>query len=198
MRLTLAVLAILALADPVLAQTTRIRVLSEDAYATQCQNGVCTTVQVTRSTFSDGGSETILFISAYDPTGNAIIPGTFTPIDSAAFAMNKRGTHAILNHPNATVTWQVTGLYSEESDSTTKVIDKRESEFHEPDIVRVTEKEHRRSAAALGVADPISIDTAGVPPAQGSADAFLTVRRTTRIDRLIGPSVAAPAGQGAD
>ena len=197
-RLALAVLAILALADPVLAQTNRIRVLSEDAYATQCQNGVCTTVQVTRSTFSDGQSETILFVSAYDPSGNAVIPGTFIPIDSAAFAMNRRGTHATLNHPNATVTWQVTGLYSEESDSTTKVIDKRESELHQPDIVRVTEKEHRRSAAAIGAADPIGIDTAGIAPAEGSADAFLTVRRTVRVERLIGPPAPTPDGEAVE
>ena len=182
----LAVVSILALANPAVAQSIRLRVVSEDAYATQCRDGICATVQVTRSTFSDGGLETILFISAYDPSGNSIIPGSFTLIDSSAFVINKRGTHATLNHPSAVVTWGATGLYSEESDSTTKVIDKRESEFHSPNVVRLTEKEHREEAAAEGVAEPIIIDTGGIQLAQGFGTAFLTIRKTTRIERLIG------------
>jgi hypothetical protein len=185
----LAVMSIIALADPAVAQSIRFRVVTEDAYATQCRDGICATVQVTRSTFSDGGSETILFISAYDPSGNPIIPGSFTLIDSSAFVINERGTHATLNHPSAVVTWGVTGLYREESISTTKVIDKRESEFHSPNVVRLTEREHREEAAAEGVAESIIIDTRGIPSAQGFGNALLTTRKTMRIERLIGPEV---------
>ena len=169
------------------AESVRLRVLTEDAFASQCVDGICTTVQVSRSTYSTGAVETVLFISAFDGLGTPIIPGTFTQIDSSAFVINRRGTEATLDHPTAFVTWRATGDYTEEAESTTKVVDKRPSPFRGPTAFRLSEKEHRAGAAAQGVAQAIAIDTDGIPTASGFGDAFLTIRRTTRVDRLLGP-----------
>ena len=101
--------------------------------------------------------------------------------------MNKQGTHASVNHPSAVVTWAADGLYREESDSTMKVVDKRENPFNPPSAFRLTEKEQRRGALAEGTAgDTISvaIDT-NVPASAGFGDGFLTIRKTTRIDRVM-------------
>jgi hypothetical protein len=122
-------------ADPV-----RLRVITEDASAIQCVDEVCTTVQVSRSTFSTGEVDTVLFVSAYDPFGEPIIPGAFTQIESSAFIIDQRGTHATLNHPTAVVTWEVTGDYTEESELTTKVVDKRPSALQGPRAFRIRER----------------------------------------------------------
>jgi hypothetical protein len=187
-RVILALAIIIVLTEPtVAASVVKVRILTEDAYATQCRDTICATVQVTRSTFSDGDVETILFVSAYDPSGHAIIPGSFTSIDNALFVMNRRGTHASVNHPSAVVTWAANGLYSEESASTMKVIDKRENPFNPPNAFRLTEQEHRLGALAEGTVGDITavaIDT-DVPQSAGFGDGFLTIRRTTRIDRVL-------------
>jgi hypothetical protein len=169
------------------AEPIRLRVLTEDASASQCVDGICTTVQVSRSTYSTGAVETVLVISAFDGSGNPIIPGTFTQIDSSAFVINRRGTEATLDHPMAFVTWHATGDYTEEAESATKVVDKRPSPFRGPTAFRVSEKEHRARAAAQGVAQAMTIDTDGIPTASGFGDAFLTIRRTTRVDRVLAP-----------
>ena len=188
-RLIFALVVVAILVEPTLADSVvKLRVLTEDAYATQCRDGICATVQVTRSTFLNGDVETILFVSAHDSSGNSIIPGSFTPIDSGLFVMNRRGTHASVNHPNAVVTWSANGLYREESDSTMKVVDKRENPFNPPTAFRLTEKEHRLGASAegtVGDTTSVAIDTDVPSSAAGFGDGFLTIRKTTRIDRVL-------------
>jgi hypothetical protein len=189
-RLIVALAIIIILAEPtVAASVTRLRVLTEDAYVNQCRDGICAIVQVTRSTFSNGEVETILLVSASDPSGSPIIPGSFTPIDSDLFVMNRQGTHASVNHPNAVVSWAANGLYTEEADSTTRVVDKRENPFTPPSAFRLTEKEHVRGATVDGIAGTspttVAIDTDDFPSASGFANAFITIRRTTRIDRIL-------------
>ena len=181
----------LAIAYPAFAaDPVRFRLLSEDVYATQCRDGFCTTVQVSRSSSSDGTAETILFVSAYDPSGNAILPGVFIRIDSSAFIIDREGKRATVTHPNATVTWEVTGDYREETELATKIVDLRPpSPDHNPSVVRMRERERLEAAIATGRAGsaiaPIEINTAVTPPTVGFGDAVISIRRTIRIERSL-------------
>jgi hypothetical protein len=181
----------IAIAYPAFAaDAVRLRVLSEGAYATQCRDGLCATVQVTRSTFSGGATETTLFVSAYDASGNPIIPGTFVAIDSSALVIDRHGTRATLIHPNATVTWAVTGDYREETNLATKIVDRRPPPAGPgPTVLRMREREHLEGAVATGTAGPetapIAINTDVTPPTVGFADAIITIRKTIRIERSL-------------
>jgi hypothetical protein len=157
--------------------------------------GICATVQVTRETFSNGDTHTLLFVSGNDESDNAIFPLCNVPIDNSLFVMNREGTLASVNHPMARVIWTFNGLYREEADSTRKVVDKRESPFTEPQAFRLTERERIQAATAEGSAggpcsnDGTSPTTVGINSevlsSGGFVNAFITVRRTTRIDRVL-------------
>jgi hypothetical protein len=189
-RVLLPITFAIAIAYPAFAaDAVRLRVLSEGAYATQCREGLCATVQVTRSTFSGGATETTLFVSAYDASGNPIIPGTFVAIDSSALVIDRQGTRATVTHPNATVTWEVTGDYREETNLATKIVDRRPPPPGHPTVLRMKESEHLEGAIATGTAGPetapIAIDTDVTPPTVGFGDAIITIRRTIRIERSL-------------
>jgi hypothetical protein len=194
-RLIFGLAIMIVLVEPTIAASVvRIRVRTEDAYVNQCRDGICATVQVTRETFSNGETHTLLFVSANDESGNAIFPVCNVPIDNSLFVMNRQGTGASVNHPMASVIWTFNGLYTEEADSTRKVVDKRESPFTEPQAFRLTERERIQSATAEGTAggpcsgDETSPTTIGINSevlsSGGFVNSFITVRRTTRIDRI--------------
>jgi len=117
----------------------------------------------------------------------------------------------------AAVIWTANGLYTEEADSTRKVVDRRESPLTEPHAFRLTEKERMRAATAEGCtparnqspsaegdvdeadvlalcaetsptsaeASPPTVDiNSEVLSSGGFVNSFITVRRTTRIDRV--------------
>jgi len=203
-RLIFGVAIMIVLAEPTIAASVvRIRVRTEDAYVNQCQDGICATVQVTRETFSNGATDTLLFVSAnfvsaIDESGNAIFPQFNAHIDNSSFVMNRQGTRASVNHPMACVTWTFNGLYTEETDSTRRVVDKRESPFAEPHAFRLTERERILGATAEGAAGgpcpgdgtlPAPVGIIGINSevlsSGGFVNAFITVRRTTRIDRVL-------------
>ena len=85
-----------------------IRILDEQAHATQLRNGITSTVQVVRSVSSDGPVETTLFFSSYDASGNLIVGGLFQIIDNALFVVDKQRHTATLNHPDVKMTWHPT------------------------------------------------------------------------------------------
>ena len=188
-RLIFGLAIMIVLVEPTIAASVvRIRVRTEDAYVNQCRDGICATVQVTRETFSNGETHTLLFVSANDESGNAIFPVCNVPIDNSLFVMNRQGTGASVNHPMASVIWTFNGLYTEEADSTRKVVDKRDNAFTEPHAFRLTEKEHIHGAAAEGIAGTLPTAVAihtNVLPSGGFANSFITIRRTTRIDRVL-------------
>lgn len=188
-RLILALAITIILVEPTIAAPlVKLRVLTEDAYVNQCWDGICTTVQVTRETFSNGDTDTLILVSAEDESGNPIFPPFNTHIDNSLFVVNKQGTQASVSHPMAFVTWTADGLYTEEANSTRKVVDKRENAFTEPHAFRLTEKEHIHGAAAEGIAGTlptaIAINTEALSSG-GFANSFITIRRTTRIDRVL-------------
>src|SRR4029450_13892918 len=106
-------------------------------------------------------------------------------------------------HPMACVIWISNGLYTEEADSTRKVVDKRESPFTEKHAFRLTERERIQSASAEGrIQGATAEGTAGGPcpddtspttvginsevlPSGAFVNSFITLRRTTRIDRVL-------------
>jgi len=216
-RLIFGLAIMIVLVEPTMAASVvRIRILTEDAYVNEYRDGICTTVQVTRETFSNGDTDTVLFVSAYrsacNELGTPIFPQFIVGIDSSLFVMNRQGTRASVNHPMAAVVWTANGLYTEEADSTRKVVDRRESPATEPHAFRLTEKERMRAATAEGCtparnqgdvdeADVLarcaetSPTSAGTSPptvdinsevlsSGGFVNSFITVRRTTRIDRV--------------
>jgi len=88
----------------------------------------------------------------------------------------------------AFVTWTATGHYTEEADSTRKVVDKRENAFTEPHAFRLTEREHIHGATAEGTAGTLPTAVAINSEVLSSGDfanSFITIRRTTRIDRVL-------------
>jgi len=178
------------LVEPTIAASVvRVRVLTEDAYVNQCDGISCATVQVTRETFSNGDTDTLPFVSVstINEFGNAISSMSTAPIDNSRFVMNRQGTWAGVNHPMAVVSWTANGLYTEEADSTRKVVDKRERQFTEPHAFRLTERERMQGATAEGTAGTSTI-TVGINSevlsSGGFVNSFITVRRTTRIDRV--------------
>ena len=180
--LTLSVLILLALATPATAERP-FRVVTEDAYATQCQSGVCTTVQVTRSTFSDGNVETTLFFSAEDEFGVPIpvFAQPFVPIDSGHFVMDPLGLGATLKYQEVSVAWGATDDFASLSSSTRFVREKTEQGFT---WSRLTEREQQLSAVAEGVAGSVPFDTGHIPESEGFGSASLTIRTTISRSRL--------------
>jgi len=188
-RLILALAIMIVLVEPTIAASViKLRVLTEDAYVNQCRDGICATVQVTRETFSNGDTDTLPLVSAEDEFGNPIFPVFNVHIDNSLFVINKQGTRARVNHPMAIVTWAANDLYTEEADSTRKVVDKRDNPFTEPHAFRLTEREHIAGASAEGTAGTfpttVAIDTDALSSG-AFANAFITIRRTTRIDRVL-------------
>lgn len=162
----LAVVSAPALAAP------PFRVLTEDASVLQCDDGRCITVQVTRSTFSNGHIETILVVSMFDLFGN-VLGGFSRQIDNGAFAMEAHGRRATLDSPDATVTWRATDEFLSVSESTERVIDNRGFEFSFSH--RITERGEQHSATAFGIVDGVTISIERALPAGGSA--FLSLSR---------------------
>jgi hypothetical protein len=178
-RLALALVLTFILATPAMAEPP-FRVRSEDAFAYQCVNGVCSTVQVTRSTFSTGVVETILFFSAYDDFGNPIsvlgVPSGYTQIPSEHFVMNRRGTIASLTYAGVTVVWKDTDDYHAEANSTEIVRQKgADGRFTRS---RVSERSQQLSADAEGAVGPIVINTAATLGVGEFGSASLTTRKT--------------------
>jgi hypothetical protein len=159
------------------------RVVTEDAYATQCRSGVCATVQVTRSTFSNGNVETSLFLSVADEFGEPIpvAPQPFIEIDSAHFVVDPLGLSATLNYKEVSVAWAATDDFASISFSTNFVREKTETGFT---WSRLTEREQQLSAAVEGVVGPVPFDTGHVPESEGFGSAFLTLRTTVSRTRL--------------
>ena len=201
-RLIFGLAILIVLVEPTIAApVVRIRVRTEDAYVNQCQDGICATVQVTRETFLNGDTDTLLFVSANfvsasDESGIAIFPLFNAHIDNSLFVMNRQGTRASVTHPMACVNWTFDGLYTEEAASTRRVVDKRESPLTEPHAFRLTERERIQSATAEGTAGGSCPGSDGTSPTAvginsevlssgGFANSFITVRRTTRIDRVL-------------
>ena len=198
----------IVLVEPTIAASVvRIKVRTEDAYVNQCRDAInCATVQVTRETFSNGDTDTLLFVSVstIDEFGKAISSMSTVRVDNSLFVMNRQGTWASVIHPMACVIWISNGLYTEEADSTRKVVDKRESPFTEQHAFRLTERERIQSASAEGrIQGATAEGTAGGPcsgdetspttiginsevlSSGGFVNSFITVRRTTRIDRVL-------------
>jgi hypothetical protein len=184
-RYALSLVLIMAVTIPADAEPP-FRVLTEDASANQLQNGITSTVQVTRSTFSNGTVETILFFSAYDSSGHLIVGGLFQRIDSALFVMNKQGTKATLNHPEVIMSWQATPDYSAVSNTTevSKVEDNRGFEFSSSYHRRLAEKAVQLSAAVEGIAGGIAFNIERMTiESTEFGSAFLTVRKTSLVQR---------------
>lgn len=182
--LALSVVILVVLATPAMAERP-FRVVTEDAYATQCRFGVCATVQVTRSTFSNGNVETSLFFSATDEFGETIpvFPQSFFQIDSADFVMDPLGLSATLKHGEVSVAWRATDDFASISFSTNFVREKTENGFT---WSRLTEEEQQLSADAEGVVVVrlIPFDTGHVPESEGFGSASLTLRTTVSRTRL--------------
>jgi hypothetical protein len=180
--LALAVVTLLALVTPATAERP-FRVVTEDARAMQCRADVCATVQVTRSTFSNGNVETILLLTA-DRSGASIpvFPLTSFPIDSSHFVMDPVGLSATLNYKGVTVAWAATDDFASLSFSTNFVREKTADGFI---WSRLTEREQLLSANAEGVVlvDIIPFDTS-VPEGEGFGSGSLTIRTTVSKTRL--------------
>ena len=170
-----AIVFIAVVSSPALAAPP-FRVLTEDASALQCTDGRCITVQVTRSTFSNGHRETTLVVSRFDLLGN-VLGGFFRQIDNGAFVMEAHGRRATLDDPDATVTWQATNEFLSASDSTERVIDNRGFEFSLSH--RLTEHAEQRSATAIGTVDGVAISIERALPAGGSASLTLGRARSS-------------------
>jgi hypothetical protein len=159
------VLGVLALA----VAEAPFHVDTEDAYATQCRAGICATLQVTRSRFSNGAISTLLFFSAYDERGTPIsissFPSGFTLIPNEHFVMSPQGTQATLNYSGASVAWEATdgGGKAERGGSGRP---------------RVSEREKERRAAVKGTVGPIVFTSAGPRRSGDFGSAYLTVRET--------------------
>lgn len=149
------------------------RVLTEDASALQCLDGRCVTVQVARSTFSNGHIETTLVVSTFDLFGN-VLGGFSRQIDNDAFVMEAHGRRATLDYPDATLTWHATDEYLAVSESTERVIDNRGFEFSFSH--RIMQRGEQRSATAIGMVDGVRINIDRALPAGGSA--FLVLSRS--------------------
>lgn len=182
--LVLSVLILLVLAAPVTAQQ-RLRVVTEDAFARQCRSGTCATVQVTRSTFSNGNVETILLVTAEDELGVPIpvLPQPFVQIDSAHFVMDPLGLSATLKYKELSVAWRATDDFASISFSTNFVREKTADGFI---WSRLTEQEQQLSADAEGdvVTGLVRLDTGNVLESEGFGSASLTRRNTTSKTRL--------------
>lgn len=152
------------------------RVLTEDASALQCRDENCITVQVTRSTFSNGHIETTLVVSRFDLFGN-VLGGFFRQIDNDAFAMEAHGRRATLEAPDATVSWRATDEYLAVSENAERVIDNRGFEFSVSH--RTVERGEQRSATAIGVVDGVQINIEQALPAGGSASLVLSRSRSS-------------------
>jgi hypothetical protein len=172
---------LVVLASPVAAQSV-LRVLSADAHAVQCKAGVCATIQVSRSTLSDGTSETILFFSVYDEFGEPLpspFPFPFNPIDNELFTINDEDNAASLRHPKAAVTWRADGSYTEASDFRTRV---RDNTQVPPQAYRLVERLRVHGTQTQGTIGDITFDTSVMTPGDGFASGTLAIRRTFRRD----------------
>ncbi len=172
----LAAAAVLFIASSPALAAAPFRVLTEDASVLQCRDGRCITVQVARSTFSNGHVETTLVVSTFDLFGN-VLGGFSRQIDNGAFAMEAHGRRATLHTADATVTWQATDEFLSVSDSTERVIDNRGFEFSLSH--RIIERGEQRSATATGRVGDIAIDIERALPAGGSAFLSLSQARSS-------------------
>ncbi len=183
-RLALSLIILLVLAAPATAERP-FRVVTEDAFATQCRSGACATVQVTRSTFSNGNVETLLLVSATDEFGQSIsaFPLPSFQIDSSHFVMDPLGLSATLKHEGVSVAWGATDDFASIASSTNFVREKTEDGFT---WSRLTEREQQLSANAEGVVGIglVPFDPAQVPQTEGFGSAFLTRRTTVSRTRL--------------
>ena len=193
-RLIFGLAIMVVLVEPTIAASVvRIRIRTEDAYVNQCRDGICATVQVNRQTFLDGDTNTLLFVSAYDESGNAIFLPCNVRIDNSLFVMHGQGARASVNYGMVRVIWTFDGLYTEETDSTIKVVDRRESPITEPHVFRLSERERIQSATSEGTAGNPCSDDATSPTKidinsevlSSGGNSFITVRRTIRIDRVL-------------
>lgn len=180
------VIFLIALATPAAAQSV-LRVFSADAYATQCKSGVCATIQVSQSRFSDGTSQTILLFTAYDELGEPLpspFPAPFVSIDAEVFAINEEGTVATLSHPRAAVKWHADGSYLEASSLRTRIRDNTKTP---PEAFRLIELTRVHGTLAQGtIGDPgtpgqVIFDTSAVGP-DGFASGTVAIRKTIRRD----------------
>ncbi len=181
--LALSVVILLVLATPATAERP-FRVVTEDASATQCRLGACATVQVTRSTFSNGIVETLLLVTAdRGDESIPVFPQTFFQIDSAHFVMDPLGLSASLNYKGISVAWAATDDFASFSYSTNFVREKTEDGFT---WSRLTEQEQQLSANAEGVVivDIRPFDTGHVSESDGFGSASLIIRTTVSKTRL--------------
>jgi hypothetical protein len=150
---------------------------TEDAYATQCRAGICATLQVTRSRFSNGAVSTLLFFSAYDERGDPIpisgFPSGFTGIASEHFVMSPQGTQATLNYSGVSVTWEANGRVRKKIEDGTGSARSR-----------VSEQGQQLSAAVKGAVGPIVFNPAAPRRPGDFGSAFLTLRRTVSRTRV--------------
>jgi hypothetical protein len=177
---------LIGLASPAAGQSV-VRVFSLDAYATQCKPGVCATIQVTQSRFSNGTSQTILLFTAYDDFGEPLpspFSAPFVPIDTDLFTVNEEGTVATLSHPRAAVVWQADGSYTEVSSLRTRVRDNTKTP---PEAFRLVERVRVHGTLTQGtVGEPGTpghtiFDTSAVGP-DGFASGTVAIRKTFRIE----------------
>jgi hypothetical protein len=159
LRLTLFLGLLLAHVGPAAAEP-RFRVVTEDAYATQCRARICATLQVNRSRFSNGAVSTLLFFSAYDERGKPIpisgFPSGFTRIASEHFVMSPTGGKATLNYSGVSVTWEAKDLFKK----------------------HVTEHEQLLNAVVKGAVGPIIFDSAAKRGPGDFGSASLTLRKS--------------------
>jgi hypothetical protein len=187
LRLLFAMGLAVVLSKPTAAEEP-FRVKTEVADLRQCQVEVCLTLQVTRSTFSNGNVETLLFFShqAPGPSGDPILipgfPSGFTLIPSEHFFMNRQGTRARLIFSGANVAWGATDELRFDSDLTE--IERRKLPDGDFSIFRLTERGEQVSAEAEGTIGPLVINSAAVPASEGFATGALVQRVTTTRTRI--------------
>jgi hypothetical protein len=190
-RLLLSVGFVLVLAPAVTAEPPT-RVVTEDASVAQCRSGICTTLQVTRTTMSNGEVETLLFFSHTDADGNPIpvvgFPSGFTLIPSGDFFMNRRGTAARLKHLSTEVIWEDTDDFRGDSFSLEIEREKATDGSGQFTVSRVSERRQQISANAAGTVGDLKevvIDTTAPPTSIGDfASAFLIELKTVSRTRV--------------
>jgi hypothetical protein len=172
--LTLFLGLLLAHVGPAAAEPP-FRVDTEDAYATQCRAGICATLQVTRSRFSNGAVSTLLFFSAYDERGHPIpipgFPSGFTGIASEHFIMSPQGTQATLNYSGVSMAWEANDKVRKKTEDGTV-------------RSRVYERGQQLRANVKGAVGPIIFNPAAPPRPGDFGSAFLTLRMTVSRPRV--------------
>ncbi len=165
--LFISVVALLTFVAPVAFAEEVWRVRSEDAWATQCSR-ICATVQVQKTTYSDGRvtAELAVYYNALDGTALVDPPSFTRSIPSEAFVVANR--RAMLKQRDVTITW-LDGTVSVET-LLVEVTTAPDKAKH-----RLVEQGKQARVRARGVVGGHPVST---------TNASLTIRTTTARERM--------------